>query len=347
MSETGQLTSLDSLGEFGLIERIQSAIPFHSEHTIRGIGDDAAVCDTKGKKLVISTDCLTEGVHFDLAYVPMKHLGHKAVAVNLSDMCAMNVLPAQILMNLSVSGKYSLEAVDELYSGILHACKQYSVELIGGDTTASQRGMHLTGTVLGYTEEEEITYRSGASVHEVICVSGNLGAAYAGLMLLERENRIYKENPGVQPDLSGYDYILQRQLRPEPRTDIVKVFRSENIKPTAMMDISDGLSTSITQMCESSGCGAYLYADRIPVHPDTEKFLNEIKVNQWIAALNGGEDYELLFTLKASDYAKIDGKFDISAIGFITDKSQNIRLELPDGTVSGLNDSGWNAFTKN
>ncbi|MBL0913259.1 MAG: thiamine-phosphate kinase [Bacteroidia bacterium] len=339
-----ELTNLQQIGEFGLIERIGQTKKFVHEQTIKGIGDDCAVTDPQGKKVLLSTDLLCEGVHFDLAYVPLKHLGYKAAVVNFSDMLAMNVKPAQLLMNIALSAKFTVEAVDELYKGIHAACEKYGVELIGGDTSSSIRGMVLSGTVIGYADEEQIVYRSGAAERELLCVTGDLGAAYAGLRLLEREKQIFKDNPAVQPDLSGNDYILERQLKPEARIDIITALAEMGIKPTAMMDISDGLASEIGHICKASGLGAHIYLNRIPVDPSAASFLEELKVHPGVAALNGGEDYELLFTLKQSDYEKISKSPDITIIGYMSAASEGIKIETPDGRVSDLTAGGWNAF---
>ncbi|MGQ3013007.1 MAG: thiamine-phosphate kinase [Flavobacteriales bacterium] len=339
-----ELTNLQQIGEFGLIERIGQSKKFVHEQTIKGIGDDCAVTDPQGKKVLLSTDLLCEGVHFDLAYVPLKHLGYKAAVVNFSDMLAMNVKPAQLLMNITLSAKFTVEAVDELYKGIHAACEKYGVELIGGDTSSSIRGMVLSGTVIGYADEEQIVYRSGAAERELLCVTGDLGAAYAGLRLLEREKQIFKDNPAVQPDLSGNDYILERQLKPEARIDIITALAEMGIKPTAMMDISDGLASEIGHICQASGLGAHIYLNRIPVDPSAASFLEELKVHPGVAALNGGEDYELLFTLKQSDYEKISKSPDITIIGYMSAASEGIKIETPDGRVSDLTAGGWNAF---
>lgn len=338
------LTSLQQIGEFGLIERIIQGKKFTHPQTLTGIGDDCAVSDPRGKKMLISSDLLCEGIHFDLAYVPLKHLGYKAAVVNFSDMTAMNVKPAQLLMNIALSAKFTVEAVDELYKGIHAACEKYGVELIGGDTSSTLRGMVLSGTVIGYADAEQIVYRSGAAEKELICVSGDLGAAYAGLRLLEREKQIFKDNPALQPDLSGNDYILERQLKPEARIDIITALAEMGIKPTAMMDISDGLASEIGHICKASGTGAHIYLNRIPVDPSAAAFLEEMKIHPGVAALNGGEDYELLFTLKQSDYEKVAKSPDISIIGYMTNASEGLKIETPDGRVSDLSSGGWNAF---
>lgn len=338
------LTPLHEVGEFGLIEKIREAVELKQEHTLTGIGDDAAVLDSKGLKTVVTTDCLVEGVHFDLAYVPLKHLGYKAVVANISDLCAMNAKPSQILVTLAISSKFSLEAVDEIYDGILAGCKAYNVDLVGGDTSSLPKGLVLSVTAIGYAEEEDIVYRSGAKMNDIVCVTGDLGGAYAGLQILEREKRVFMENSAVQPDLTGFDYILERQLKPEARVDVVQLFDNLGVKPTAMIDVSDGLASEINHICRASEVGVRVFDERIPVAPQTAMFLEEMKINPTLAAMNGGEDYELLFTLSTADYEKVKHVKEISFIGFITDKSQGVKLETRDGVQHDLESKGWNAF---
>jgi len=340
------LTPLSEIGEFGLIEKIRANAVNKAPQTIFGIGDDAAVLDSKGQKTLISTDCLVEGIHFDLSYVPMKHLGYKAVVVNLSDIFAMNAKPAQILVTLAASSRYTLEAIDELYEGIFAACQAYGVDLVGGDTSSIPKGMVLSITVLGYADEASVVYRNGAKLNDIICVSGDLGGAYAGLQLLEREKRIFMENSAVQPDLTGFDYILERQLKPEARKDVVDLFARLGIKPTAMIDVSDGLASEINHICKESACGARIFDERIPVDPQSVILLEEMKVNPSLAALNGGEDYELLFTISPADYEKIKAEKGISFIGFITPPEFGVKLETRDGIQHNLEAKGWNAFGK-
>lgn len=341
------LTPLDQIGEFGLIEKIRQAAPVKQEHTIKGIGDDAAVLDAKGLKTVITTDCLVEGIHFDLSYVPFKHLGYKAVVANISDLCAMNAKPSQILVTLAISSRFTLEAVDELYEGIITACNAYGIDLVGGDTSSLPKGLVISITAIGYAQESEIVYRNGAKLHDIICATGDFGSAYAGLQLLEREKRVFLENAAVQPDLSGFDYILERQLKPEARLDILQLFKKLEIKPTSMIDVSDGLASEINHICKASECGARIFDERIPIDPQTSLFLEEMKINPTLAALNGGEDYELLFTLSPADYEKLKDQKEISFIGFITDSSQGVKLETRDGVQHDLEAKGWNAFGNN
>ena len=338
------LTPLHRLGEFGLINRIKEGAESKHAQTIMGIGDDAAVLDSNGKRILVSSDLLTEGIHFDLAYMPLKHLGYKSAIVNFSDMYAMNAEPAQLFLNIALPSKFTVEAVEEFYRGVHLACKTYGVELAGGDTCSTLGGLTISATVIGYAQDENIVYRSGAKNGDLICVSGDLGASYAGLKLLEREKAVFKENPNVQPDLEGYDYILQRHLKPEARKDIFQLFKGLNIRPTAMMDISDGLASEINHICQASKCGAHMYLNRIPIDPSAASFLEEISTHPAIAALNGGEDYELLFTISQDDFSKIEKNPDISIIGYIHANQGIIQIETPDGRVSDVMEDGWNAF---
>jgi thiamine-monophosphate kinase len=340
------LTPLTEVGEFGLINQIKKNTPPGGHHTLLGIGDDAAVLDSKGLTTVISTDCLVEGTHFDLAYVPLKHLGYKAVVVNLSDIFAMNARPAQILVSLSISSKYSLEAVDEIYAGIFAACEAYGVDLVGGDTSSSPAGMMISITAIGYGEKDRLTFRSGARTNDIICVTGDLGSAYAGLQLLTREKQIFQENPGVQPDLSGFEYILQRQLRPEARKELIDMLRDRGVKPTSMIDISDGLASELNHICKASGCGARIFDEHIPIDPQAVLLLEEMKINPTLAALNGGEDYELLFSVAPEDYEKIKDMEGLSFIGHMTDINHGVKLQTRDGLQHDLESKGWNAFGK-
>lgn len=324
--ENAGKTPLSQIGEFGLIRMISDQVNIYHSSTIRGIGDDAAVMDAGGKKVVVSTDLLTEGIHFDLIYTPLKHLGYKAIAVNLSDIYAMNARPAQVTVSIAISAKYTLEAIEELYSGILVACKNYQVDLVGGDTTSSTGGLTISVTAIGYANEEELVYRNGAQVNDLICVSGNLGAAYAGLQLMEREKRLFLENPNVQPDLEGYDYALERQLKPEPRADIIDTLRELGIKPTSMIDISDGLASELHHICQASGTGCRIDAERIPIDPGTWKVAEELQIGALTMALNGGEDYELLFTISQKDFDTLLKQRDARVIGYITDASEGLHI---------------------
>jgi thiamine-monophosphate kinase len=341
MSKEKQQTSISELGEFGLIDRLTKDIQLKNNSTIKGVGDDAAILEYGDKQIVVSSDLLTEGIHFNLMYVPLKHLGYKAVIVNLSDVCAMNAVPKQIVVNIAVSGKFSVEAVEELYSGIHLACEKYGVDLVGGDTTSSLTGLTISITVLGEVEKENVVLRSGAKPNDLLCVTGDLGGAYMGLQLLERENEVFKVNPNMQPQLVGYDYILQRQLHPEARVDIVSAFQKLNIKPTSMIDISDGLSSEIHHLCKNSGLGCSLYEEKVPLDFQTKKMAEEMNINPLVAALNGGEDYELLFTLPLTDYDKIKNDPDFTIIGHITEAAEGVNLITTGGSAIPLVAQGW------
>lgn len=341
-----ETTHISQLGEFGLIEHLTKNIKLIHPGTQKGVGDDAAVLDYTDKKVLVSTDMLLEGIHFDLAYTPLKHLGYKAVQVNLSDICAMNGTPAQITVSIGMSSKYTLEAIEELYEGIYLACEKYRVDLIGGDTSASKQGLVISVTVLGYADEEAIAYRNGAEEGDLICVSGDLGGAYMGLQLLEREKLIYLENPNIQPDLEGKDYIVERQLKPEARQDVVELLKSMQVKPTSMIDVSDGLASELLHICRQSNKGCNLYEEKIPIDPMTYDTAREFNLDPTVCALSGGEDYELLFTVKQADYDKIKHDVDISIIGYITEPNAGCNLISKSGAVHELTAQGWNAFKK-
>lgn len=342
MKEEKKQTPLSDLGEFGLISRLTENIIIKNQSTIKGVGDDAAVLDYKDKKIVVTTDLLTEGIHFNLMYVPLKHLGYKAVIVNISDVFAMNATPRQITVSIAISSKFSLEAIDELYSGIYLACEKYGVDLVGGDTTSSLTGLTISITAIGEADENELVYRNGAKVNDLVCVSGDLGGAYMGLQLLERENEVFKINPHQKPQFEGYDYILERQLKPEARGDIKKLLKELKIKPSSMIDISDGLSSEIIHICKASNVGCNIYEDKIPMDLQTKYFAEELNINPLVAALNGGEDYELLFTISIADYDLIKKEFDITVIGHITNESEGINLITGSGASIPLQAQGWN-----
>lgn len=342
MSTEKKQTGISELGEFGLIDRMTKNFQLKNESTVKGVGDDAAILDYGEKQIVVSTDLLTEGVHFNLMYVPLKHLGYKAVIVNLSDVCAMNAVPKQITVSVAVSGKFSVEAMEELYAGIRTACDKYGVDLIGGDTTSSLTGLTISITVLGEVEKGNAVMRSGAKPNDLLCVTGDLGGAYMGLQLLERENEVFKVNPNMQPQMVGYDYILQRQLRPEARVDIVSAFKKLGIKPTSMIDISDGLSSEIHHLCKNSNVGCNLHEEKIVLDFQTKKMAEELNINPLVAALNGGEDYELLFTIQLSDYDKIKNDPDFTIIGHMTEASEGINLITTGGSSIPLVAQGWN-----
>lgn len=343
LENTGR-TELSSLGEFGLIKHLTQFIELKNESSIKGIGDDAAVIDYKGKQTVVSTDMLVEGVHFDLAYVPLKHLGYKAVAVNVSDIYAMNATPKQITVSFALSNRFSVEAVEELYSGMITACHKYKVDIVGGDTTTAQSGLVISITAIGEANANELIYRDGAKEGDLLCVTGDLGAAYVGLQLLEREKKIFMESPGVQPDLGGNDYILERQLKPEARKDIPPLLKLLKVKPTAMIDISDGLASEILHICTQSETGCNLFEDKIPIDPSTYSMAREFNLDPTVCALSGGEDYELLFTIDQSDFPKIKANPDITVIGHMTSKKEGINLITKGGTSHPITAQGWDSL---
>lgn len=344
MFENTEKSEISSLGEFGLINHLIKNIVLTQSSTIKGAGDDAAVLDFTGKKMLVSTDLLLEGIHFDLAYTPLKHLGYKAVQVNLSDIYAMNGMASQITVSLGLSSKFPLEAVEELYSGILLACDKYKIDLIGGDTSSSKQGLVISVTSIGYADEADICYRNTANEGDLICVSGDLGGAYVGLQLLEREKLIYLENPQIQPDLEGKDYIIERQLKPEARKDIIQILKELEIKPTSMIDVSDGLSSEVIHICTQSEKGCSLYEDKLPIDPMTYDTAREFNLDPTTCALSGGEDYELLFTVPQSAFEKIKNNPDISIIGHITEKSAGMNIISRSNISHPLKAQGWNSF---
>lgn len=344
MFENKETSSLSGLGEFGLITHITKAVKLTAQSTVKGIGDDAAVLDFSKKRALVSTDLLLEGIHFDLRYVPLKHLGYKAVQVNLSDIYAMNGIASQITFSIGLSSKFPLEAVEEIYAGVLLACDKYQVDLVGGDTSSSAQGLVISVTSIGHAADSEVVYRDGAGVGDLICVSGDLGGAYVGLQLLEREKKIFLENPAIQPDLEGKDYIVERQLKPEARKDIVLLLGDLDVLPTAMIDISDGLASEILHICTSSKKGCKLYEEKIPIDPMTYETAREFGLDPTVCALSGGEDYELLFTVKQSDYEKIKNSMDISVIGHITEPEEGCQLISRSGVVHPIKAQGWNSF---
>lgn len=339
------LGKLDELGEFGLIKHLTDNIVLKNASTLKGVGDDAAViAPSKNKQIVITTDMLVEGIHFDLLYTPFKHLGYKAVTVNLSDVYAMNAHPKQITVSLAVSNKISVEALEELYEGILLACEIHGVDLVGGDTTSSVSGLIVSITAVGEAEKEDIVYRNGAKENDLICVSGDLGGAFVGLQLLEREKQIFNENPAIQPDFSGYDYVLERQLKPEPRKDVIEMFEELGVQPTSMIDVSDGLSSELIHICSQSNVGCTIYEHKIPIDPSTVIGAEELKLNPTVCALNGGEDYELLFTISLDNYEKIKDQKRVSIIGHITSNKGQYQLVSNDEVVHQLTAQGWDAL---
>lgn len=344
MFENAGRTEISSLGEFGLIEHLSKNFTIQN-NTQLGIGDDAAVITpTEGYQTLVSTDLLVEGVHFDLSYFPMKHLGYKAVVVNLSDIYAMNGKPKQVTVSLALSSRFSLEAVEELYAGIQLACERYQVDLIGGDTSTSKQGLMISVTAIGEAKAADIAYRSGSKVHDLVVVTGDLGGAYCGYQLLEREKRVYLDNPSVQPDLGGFDYIIERQLKPEARKDIYELLQTLQIKPTAMMDISDGLASECFHLAKASEVGISLFEEKIPIDPSTYNFARELDLDPTLCALSGGEDYELLFTISQADYKKIENHPDFSIIGYVSDKQEGMNLITKSGNKHELKAQGWTAF---
>ncbi len=337
-------TQLEQLGEFGLIKHLTANFGIEQASTTKGIGDDAAVLDFKDKKAVISTDLLVEGVHFDLAYAPLKHLGYKAVVVNISDICAMNATPTQITVSIAVSNRFPLEALEELYEGIALACKYYKVDLVGGDTTSSQKGLIISITAIGEANQEDIVYRNTAKDNDLLVVTGDIGGAYMGLQVLEREKQVFLVNPNNQPDLAMYDYIIERQLKPEARTDIKQLLKELDVQPTSMIDISDGLSSEIMHLCSSSKVGCNIYEDKLPLDPQFISTCEEFNIDSTTIAINGGEDYELLFTIKMEDFDKIKGNPNLSIIGHMTQESEGIHLITRDNTKIQMKAKGWNAL---
>jgi thiamine-monophosphate kinase len=337
-------TEIESLGEFGLIEHLTKNIEFQNASSILGVGDDGAVIDHYGKQTVISTDMLVEGVHFDLMYTPLKHLGYKSVVVNLSDVYAMNAHPTQITLSIAVSNKFSVEALDEFYDGVYAACEKYGVDLIGGDTTTSQSGFVISVTAIGEVVPEQFVKRSTAQKGDLICVSGDLGAAFIGLTLMEREKKIFLESPQIQPDLENEAYVIGRLLKPEARRDIIAFFADNEMKPTAMMDISDGLSSELLHICAQSNLGCVVYEEKIPVHDDTRQAAFKFSLDPTACALSGGEDYELLFTIPQAAYDKLVLNEQISVIGYLTDAAAGAKILTKGGNEFKLTAQGWNSF---
>ncbi|OQD44180.1 thiamine-phosphate kinase [Croceivirga radicis] len=337
-------TKLEELGEFGLIDHLTKNFEIKHKSTVKGIGDDAAILDYNQEKMVVTTDLLVEGVHFDLSYMPLKHLGYKAVMVNLSDVYAMNATAKQITVSIAVSNRFPLEALEEFYDGVATACKIYNVDLIGGDTTSSTKGMLISITALGAAVTEKITQRSGAKENDLLVVSGDLGGAYLGLQVLEREKEVFKVNPNNQPDLEPYSYIVERQLKPEARKDIIELLEKLDVTPTAMIDISDGLSSEILHICKASKVGCNLFEDKIPLDPTVISAAEEFKMDGTMIALSGGEDYELLFTVDQKDFPKIKANPNLTVIGHMTDKSNGQHLIARDGSQIPLKAQGWNSF---
>jgi thiamine-monophosphate kinase len=344
MSDFNHQDDIASLGEFGLIKHLTGGLVVKNSSTCRGVGDDAAVLDYGNKRVVVSTDMLAEGVHFNLVYMPLKHLGYKAATVNFSDIYAMNARPRQLLVSLALSRKFTISMIESIYEGLKRACDHYGVDLVGGDTTSSLTGLTISCTAIGDASEEELVYRSGAGRHDLICVSGDLGGAYLGLQLLERERRLFESDRNIQPVLEGYDYVLERQLKPEARRDIIELFRELGVQPTSMIDISDGLSSELMHLCQQSGKGCKIFSDKIPVHEETRRVSSEFSLEPLIAALNGGEDYELLFTLPVDRFDAVGNRSEVTIIGHMTDAAEGMRLIGPQGQEILLEAQGWNAL---
>lgn len=339
-----KLTEISTLGEFGLIEHLTKNIELQNASTIVGVGDDAAIIDHFGKQTVITTDLLLEGIHFDLVYFPLKHLGYKSVVVNLSDIYAMNAIPTQFTMSMGISSRFTTEAISEFYEGVYLACEKYGVDLVGGDTSSSHKGLVISVTAIGEVAPDNFVKRDSAQKGDLICVSGDLGAAYLGLNFLEREKKIFLENPQVQPDLEGESYVIGRFLKPEARKDIIEFFEEKKLSPTAMMDISDGLSSEALHICKQSHLGCRLYEDKIPIAEETRNAAFKFSLDPTMCALNGGEDYELLFTIRQEDHEKVLGNGLITIIGYMTEADEKTKLITKGGNTVDIVAQGWNAF---
>ena len=346
MLENISKMELSELGEFGLINHLTKDIKLKHKSSVKGVGDDAAIIDYTGKQTVLTTDMLIEGVHFNLSYVPLKHLGYKSIVVNLSDLCAMHADPKQVTVSIAVSSRFPIDAIEELYKGIYIACEKYDIDLIGGDTTSSSSGLIISVTALGEVITGKAVYRNTAKEGDLIVVTGDLGSAYVRLQVLEREYSIFKENPKIQPDLEGHDYILERQLKPEARTDITKLLQTLEVHPTSMIDISDGLASEILHICNQSEVGCRLYEEKIPIDPVAYNTAREFNLDPTVCALNGGEDYELLFTIAQTDFNKIKGNPNLTVIGHITDKASGVNLVTKTDTLHPITAQGWDAFLK-
>jgi thiamine-monophosphate kinase len=340
-------TEIKDYGEFGLIHHLTKNIELQNASSILGVGDDAAVIDHFGKQSVITTDLLIEGVHFDLAYTPLKHLGYKSVIVNLSDVYAMNATPTQITLSIGLSSRFSVEAIEEFYEGVYAACEEHGVDLIGGDTSSSQKGFIISVTAIGEVVADKVVKRSTAQKGDLICVSGDLGGAYLGLLFLEREKKIFLESPGVQPDLENEAYVIGRLLKPKARKDIFEFLEEKEILPTSMMDISDGLSSELLHICEKSGVGCVIYEEKLPIAEDARNAAYKFEIDPTACALSGGEDYELVFTIKQDDYEKLTLNEQISVIGYITDAEEGAKFKSKGGNTFDITAQGWNAFKSN
>lgn len=335
-------TEINSLGEFGLIDHLTRNNETRNAGTLLSVGDDAAIIDQFGRQCVVSTDMLIEGIHFDLMYTPLKHLGYKSIVVNLSDICAMGAVPTQVTLSIAISNRFSVEALNEFYEGVYAACEKYNVDLVGGDTTSSQIGLIISVTAIGEVAPDKYVTRTGAKDGDLLCVTGTLGAAYLGLQLLEREKKIYLETPDVQPDLQGRDHVVGRILKPEARLDIVNWLQEKEIQPTSMIDISDGLSSEILHICKKSSVGCVLHENKIPIHDQSREVAFDFQIDPTMCALNGGEDYELLFTISQDDYERITGHKDVYIIGYMTKPEEGAKLHTKGGNVHDLVAQGWN-----
>lgn len=344
MKPTPPLTPISSIGEFGLIDRLTAAVTPRHRETVCGIGDDTAVLDTGHNFTLVTKDLLVEGIHFDMVYTPLRHLGYKAVTVNLSDIYAMNGEATQVVVGLAVSSKYSVEALEELYAGMLMACERYGIDMVGGDTTLCPSGMTLSITAIGRVAKDKVVYRKGAAPNELLCVSGDLGAAYCGLLVLEREKQVFKANPDMQPDIQGYAYVMERLLKPEAGKHVVELLAQAGVKPTSMIDISDGLASEVMHLCQHSQLGARIYEEQIPVAREMAAVAHEFGIDPSTAALSGGEDYELLFTIRPSDYDKIKELTGITPIGHMTEKESGALLITTSGQEVALRAQGWDSF---
>lgn len=342
--KSDSIKDISTLGEFGLIDHLTKDFKIVQKSTIKSVGDDAAVIFDTKRHTVVTTDLLIEGVHFDLSYMPLKHLGYKAVVVNLSDVYAMNAQATQITVSIAISNRFPLEAVDELYEGIKTAAKVYNIDVVGGDTTSSTRGLIISVTAIGFAGKEDLVYRDGAKENDLLVVTGDLGAAYLGLQVLEREKQVFQVNPNNQPDLEPYVYLVERQLKPEARKDVRELLKALEVKPTAMIDISDGLSSEAMHLCKNSKLGCNLYEDKIPLDPQVISTCEEFKLDSTTIALNGGEDYELLFTISTEDFPKIKGNPHLTVIGHMTHQKEGMHLITRANTKIALKARGWNSF---
>ena len=345
MQDTEQKrTEISQYGEFGLIEHLTKGFDIKHPSTLKGVGDDAAVIGTNDPVMVVSTDLLVEGIHFDLMYFPLKHLGYKSVVVNLSDIYAMNAIPKQITVSIAISNRFSVEGLEELYAGIKAACDHYNVDLVGGDTTSSLKGLIISVTAIGEGEKDKLTYRSGAKPGDLICMTGDVGAAYLGLQIMEREKQLYLSSPGIQPDLEEQKYLVGRQLKPEARKDMIEIFGKAKLIPTAMIDVSDGVSSDLMHICKQSGTGAFLEETGIPIHEEAKLMALKLNLDPIMCGLNGGEDYELLFTIDPKDLEKTKLLPDIFIMGEITEKSEGIKFHTNGGRIVDLEAQGWKHF---